>query len=219
VVARYDGVAEWYDREFAATDLGARARQILARLLGSGPGRLLDIGCGGGLDMVACAEAGWAPVGVDISEDQLRLARTRGCEVVRADASRLPFRDGSFDAVISAFTHTDVDDFPALLREAARVLRPDGTLVYLGVHPCFVGPHAFVHDRTVPDLHPGYRDTERRTSAPGIWSEGLRSKVGARHLPLGLFVQAFLDAGFRLERFEEPHGREYPHLVALRARR
>jgi len=43
--------------------------------------------------------------------------------------------------------------------------------------------------------------------------------VGAVHLPLGLFLQAFLDSGFALERFEEPEGRDYPHVVALRARR
>jgi hypothetical protein len=105
------------------------------------------------------------------------------------------------------------------VRELARVLRPGAPLVYLGVHPCFVGPHAFVHGLDVPELHPGYRDTSYRQEAPGIWDEGLRAKVGATHLPLGLFLQAFLDAGLRLERVEEPEGREYPHVVALRARR
>ena len=219
MVARYDGIAEWYDREFAHSELGEATRRIALRLLGPGPGRVLDIGCGGGLMMLALAEAGWSPAGVDVSEEQVRLAGERGCRAARADAADLPFQDGSFDAVASLFTHTDVDDFGALLREAARVLVPDGRLVYLGVHPCFVGPHAFVHDRTVPELHPGYRDTERRHEAPGIWTEGLRAKVGARHLPLGLFIQSFLDAGFRLERFEEPEGREFPHIVALVCRK
>src|SRR5437868_9111692 len=217
MVARYDGVAEWYDRELGSSELGQAAARIVTRLLGPGPGRLLDVGCGGGTNMLACAEAGWWPVGVDVSEDQLRLARERGCDVLSADAAGLPFEDGRFDAAISVFTHTDVDDFAALVAEIARVLRPGGTLVYLGVHPCFVGPHAFVHDRDVPDLHPGYRDTGRQWDAPGIWREGLRAKVGATHLPLGLFVQTFLDAGLRLERFEEPQGRDYPHIVALRA--
>jgi SAM-dependent methyltransferase len=219
VAAPYDDVAEWYDREFAETELGESARRIVLRLLGPGPGRVLDVGCGGGLTLLALAQAGWSPAGVDVSEEQLRLARERGCEVQRADAAELPFEDGSFDAVVSTFTHTDVDDFDALLQEAARVLGPGGPLVYLGVHPCFVGPHAFVHDRAVPELHPGYRDTQRRTEAPGIWTEGLRAKVGARHLPLGLFLHSFLDAGFLLERFEEPEGREYAHIVALRWRR
>ena len=215
---RYDDFADWYDAEFATTDLGRSACTIVLRLLGEGPGRLLDVGCGGGAHAVAFAEHGWSVTGVDVSPAQLELARRRGVEVIEADAAALPFDDESFGAAVSMFTHTDVEDFAAVVGEIARVLRPESRFVYLGVHPCFVGPHAFVHDRDVPELHPGYRDTSHRTEAPGIWGEGLRSKVGARHLPLGLFLQTFLDAGLVLERLEEPEGREYPHIVALRMR-
>jgi SAM-dependent methyltransferase len=219
-VARYDGIAEWYDRELADSELGRSARAVVLRLLGDGPGRLLDVGCGGGSHAAAVAERGWDVTGVDVSEDQLRLARGRGVEVVRTDAAELPFGDASFDAAISIFTHTDVDDFAAILREAARVLRAGAPLVYLGVHPCFVGPHSrFVATEGVPALHPGYRDAGRYDEAPGITPGGLRVKVGAVHLPLGPFVQAFLDAGFALERFEEPGTRPYPGIVALRCRR
>jgi hypothetical protein len=44
-------------------------------------------------------------------------------------------------------------------------------------------------------------------------------QVGASHLPLGLFLQAFLDAGLRLERVEEPSEREYSFGLAFRWRR
>jgi len=218
-IARYDGIAEWYDAEFATSELGASAQRIVLRLVGAGAGRLLDVGCGGGALAAELAGHNWTVTGVDVSAAQLELARARGIDVVEADAAQLPFEDASFDAAVSMFTHTDVDDFAAVLREVARVLRPGGAFVYLGVHPCFVGPHAFVHDREVPELHPGYRDTSYRTEAPGIWDEGLRAKVGASHLPLGLFLQAVIDAPLKLERFEEPEGRDYPHVVALRASR
>jgi SAM-dependent methyltransferase len=217
--ARYDSIAEWYDAEFATTPLGLSARAIVLRLLGPGPGRLIDVGCGGGAHAAEFAEHGWSVIGVDISKAQLELARKREVEVVEADAGALPFEDGGFDAAVSMFTHTDVDDFAALTREVARILREGGQFVYLGIHPCFVGPHAFVHDRDVPELHPGYRDTSYRTEAPGIWGEGIRGKVGATHLPLALFLHAFLDAGLQLERVEEPEGRDYPYILALRARR
>ncbi|HEX6699630.1 MAG TPA: methyltransferase domain-containing protein [Gaiellaceae bacterium] len=215
--ARYDGLAEWYDAEFADGDSGRSARAIVLRLLGPGPGKLLDLGCGTGAHTAAFVEAGWDATGVDVSEDQLRLALARGLHVVRADAAALPFNDATFDAAVSIFTHTDMDDFAGAVRETARVLRPGGRFVYLGIHPCFVGPHAFVHDREVPELYPGYRDTSFRREAPGIWSDGVRARVGAWHLPLGLFLHCFLDASLRLERFEEPHGRDYPYIVALRA--
>jgi SAM-dependent methyltransferase len=218
--ARYDEVADWYDETMAISELGLSGRGTVLRLLGPGPGRLLDVGCGGGSHMLAFAEAGWTPVGVDVSEEQLRLARARGCEVTQAPAERLSVGDASFDAVVSMWTHTDVDDFPAALREIARVLRPGGTLVYLGVHPCFVGPHSeFLRGEGVPRLHPGYRLAGRYETGPGISPEGLRAKVGAAHLPLGLFLQAFLDAGLRLERVEEPGERDYPVPLAIRARR
>ena len=215
--ARYDGLADWYDAKFAEGDSGRAARVIALRLLGPRPGRLLDVGCGTGAHTAAFTEAGWSAVGVDVSEDQLRLARARGVDVVRADAAELPFGDASFDAAVSIFTHTDFDDFAGAVRETARVLRRGGRFVYLGIHPCFVGPHAFVHGLDVPELHPGYRDTSFRRDAPGIWSDGVRARTGAWHLPLGLFLHCFLDAGLRLEHFEEPRGRDYPYIVALRA--
>jgi len=218
--ARYDEVAEWYDRELADTELGRSARAVVVRLLGSGPGRLLDIGCGGGSHAVEFESHGWAVTGVDISERQLALARSRGVTVVQADAASLPFADASFDAAVSMWTHTDVDDFGAVLREAARVLEQGGSFVYLGVHPCFVGPHSeFREGRGIPTLHPGYRDTAWRSEAPGISPTGLRAKVGARHEPLGRFLQAFFDAGFTFEQFEEPGPREYPFFVAARAQK
>ena len=78
----------------------------------------------------------------------------------------------------------------------------------------------FVEGKGVPELHPGwYRRTGRYEDAPGITPDGLRVRVGAVHLPLAEFLQAFLEPGFVIERFEEPGSRDYPHVVALRCRR
>jgi SAM-dependent methyltransferase len=215
-VARYDGLADWYDA-FATSEAGVGARRVAVRLLGPGNGRLLDVGCGGGAHAVAAAELGWQVTGVDVSDDQLRLARARGVDVVLAGAEDLPFADGTFDAALSMWTHTDIDRFGEAVAEVARVLRDGSPFVYLGIHPCFVGPHSrFVAGEGVPVLHPGYRRTGRYTEAPGISPEGIRARVGATHLPLAPFLEAFLDAGFRLDGIEEPSNREYPYLLATR---
>jgi ubiquinone/menaquinone biosynthesis C-methylase UbiE len=220
--ARYDGIADWYDEEFQPAPLESETWEVLARLLGDGSGSLLDVGCGTGSYTAALAERGWNATGVDISDDMLRLARERGVHTVHADATALPFENATFDAAISVFTNTDVDDLAAVAREIVRILRPGAPLVYVAVHPCFVGPHSIYDpERGVPELRSGwYRRVGRYTEAPGIWREsGVRIRVGATHLPLGIFLQTFLDTGLRLERVEEPEEREYPFGIALRWRR
>jgi SAM-dependent methyltransferase len=220
--ARYDGIEDWYEQVFTTGPLAGEPREPALRLLGPAAGSLLDVACGGGGHTAAFAEAGWDVTGVDESADQLRYAAARGVRVVQADAGSLPFADSSFDAVVSIWLHTDADDFAAVVREVARVLRRGGPFVYVGAHPCFIGPHSrFVVGAAAPVLHPGYHATGRYSEGPAIWNpEGLRTKVGALHLPLADFMHAFLDAGLGLEHFEEPAGgREYPYMVALRWRR
>jgi SAM-dependent methyltransferase len=218
--AFYDGFADWYDREFAPDPLTGEQHEAVVRLLGDGSGTLVDVGCGTGAHTAALAARGWDVTGVDVSEDMLRLARERGLHVVQADAVALPFEDASFDAAVSMWTHTDVADFSAVAREIGRVLRVGGPFVYVGAHPCFVGPHSvFAGAKGVPALQSGYRQTDRYTEGPGVVPDGLRAKVGATHLPLGLFLRAFLDAGFRLEHFEELPDAEYPYMVGTRWRR
>jgi SAM-dependent methyltransferase len=218
--AAYDGYADWYDLEFDPDPLAGAQHATVVRLLGDERGRLLDVGCGTGARTAGLAELGWDLTGVDVSKDMLRRARDRGLDVVEADAAALPFDDATFDAVVSMWTHTDVPQFGAVVQEVARVLRPGGAFVYAGGHPCFVGPHSlFRGAEGVPALYHGYRSTERYTDGPGVIAEGLRARVGATHLPLGLFMQAFLSAGLRLEHFEELPDSEYPYMVALRWRR
>jgi SAM-dependent methyltransferase len=217
--AEYDGLADWYERELATGPLSVLPRRTMLRLLGSGPGSLLDVGCGTGANTAAFAEQNWTVKGIDISEDMLRLARQRGLDVDQGDAAELPYENESFDAVVSMWLHADFERFREAVVEMARVLRPGGPLVYLSVHPCFVGPHSrFMAGENVPELFPGYRHSGRYTEAPGISPSGLRARVGAAHLTLAQLVHAFLDAGLVLESLDEPTNREYPHLIAFRWR-
>src|SRR5262249_61551947 len=100
--ARYDGLADWYEGFRPA--LSAEELDVLARLLGPGDGRCLDVGCGTGLAAAAVEELGWSVVGVDISADVLAGARARGIDVVQAAAEALPFEEASFQAAVALFT-------------------------------------------------------------------------------------------------------------------
>src|SRR3954469_18874867 len=136
--ARYDGMADWYESyNRAGADTN---RADLRRLLGPGDGWCLDLGCGTGQYVAAIRATGRTVVGLDRSADQLRLAHRRNPAVTRADAAALPFADATFPTVVAMWITTDVDDVTAVLREAARVLRPGGVLVSFGAHPCFNNP-------------------------------------------------------------------------------
>lgn len=112
-----------------------RAMDALLRepLEGAGPLRVLDVGCGTGvlLDHVRRRSLIGPPVGLDLSPEALRWARSRGAgSLARGDAAALPFRTGSFDLVLHVDTiqHLSPNGAGRAIAEAARVLRPVGVL-------------------------------------------------------------------------------------------
>jgi SAM-dependent methyltransferase len=217
-MARYDGVANWYDGYISRDAAGftRTVRAAVARLLGCGSGRCLDAGCGTGIHISTVQALGWSVVGVDVSGDQLRVARGRTgprSQLVHADAATLPFVDDAFDAAYATLIHTDVEDIAGVFAEVRRVIRPGGRFVYVGTHPCFVGPFAERKPDGIHVLHPGYCDAGWRLEGPGL-GPGIRSRVGVRHVPLGDLLMAVLDAGLTLSAIEEI-GNPLPALLAL----
>jgi len=204
--ASYDGLADWYD-EFVhhrVVEFTAEVAQLLERLLGQGNGRLLDLGCGSGAFVPAVSRLGWSVVGIDASEDQLRVARQRVGEMAE-------------DTVL---TSTDIEPWEGLVTEASRVLRTGGAFVHIGVHPCFVGPHSVLREEDgALVLGPGYRIRERQFGLSAFQKGGVRARVGAAHVPLDDLVNAVISAGLALEHVEEAGTRDLPPLFGLRARR
>jgi SAM-dependent methyltransferase len=216
--AAYDEIADWYENEFLATtdvDDPLGIRRSLATLLGPGRGACLEVGCGTGAYAGQVRDLGWAPVGVDVSAGMLAYARGR-LPTVRADAARLPIRDRSLEAAVAVMVHTDMPDYPAVVREVARVLRPGGVFVHIGVHPAFCGGFADRSDPRAVIIRPGYLD--------GHWTrvswttKGVRGKVGASHFPLPALLTMFLDAGLAFTGFTEG-GDPVPTTLSIRMTR
>ena len=129
----FDRIAADYDVTRGGDERADLAARDLAPHLP--PGRALEIGVGTGI--VGAAVLRHAPqlkglAGVDLSAAMLARARERlPGRLVRADAQRLPFAAGTFDAMVGVHILHLVADLGATLREAARVLRPGGRVVAL----------------------------------------------------------------------------------------
>ena len=219
--ASYDAIADWYENEFLndRSDDGLPMSDpigvdgSLREMLGQGVGVTLEIGCGTGTHAARIRGLGWSPLGIDVSTGMLRHAHAR-LPIAQAEGECLPFGDASFASVVAVMIHTDVPDYPAILREAWRVLVPGGRFVHIGVHPCFCG--GFV-DRTDPEaiiVRPGYLDGHWTKAS---WTDrGLRDKVGATHMPLASLLHSLVGAGFALDGFNEG-GKPIPTVLAVRA--
>ena len=127
----------WRERA-AIDDVYPTAGQVAERILEEGPvqgTRVLEVGAGSGRDSITLAERGATVVLLDYSMASLEVARDVARRsgvrplLVRADALRMPFREGTFDTVFHQGLLEHFRDPMPLLRENVRALRREGVLV------------------------------------------------------------------------------------------
>ena len=93
--------------------------------------QILDAGCGTGAILARLSNP-YKNHGIDLSTEAIKFCHTRGLKnVTEANIAKIPFADGTFDAVIcsSVLYHRWVNDVPATLKELHRVLKPRGILL------------------------------------------------------------------------------------------
>jgi SAM-dependent methyltransferase len=132
----FDRAAGYYDatRGFPP-GVDGRVAELFAEAGGLGPAsRVLEIGVGTGRIAIPLAARVAAYAGADLSAPMLgKLVAKRGAlpvHLVRADATRLPFAPGSFDALIAVHVFHLIPGWREVLAGAARLLRPDGLLLH-----------------------------------------------------------------------------------------
>jgi SAM-dependent methyltransferase len=110
--------------------------RYIGPLLARPSGDVLDLACGSGHQTLAWSERGFRVTGLDFDRDLLiagraRLARAGAAAATwtQADATALPYRDGSFDVVFNNSLLEHVPAWGLVLAETARVLRPGGVFV------------------------------------------------------------------------------------------
>lgn len=129
----YERWAPAYPPEAHNPIMQAEQRCLLSLLPGFHGRRVLDLACGTGRYSRLVAERGACEVvAADFSPGM--LARVDGVARVRAGLGPLPFRDGTFDCVVSGLALGHAPDLELCVAEIARVLVAGGTFVYSDFH-------------------------------------------------------------------------------------
>jgi SAM-dependent methyltransferase len=142
-VAGFDALAATYDDTFTDSTIGRVMRNAVWRRLAVAfePGsRVLEIGCGTGVDAAWLADRGVAVVATDVSAAMVEVARGRGVDAhqVAAEGINGFIGDevGGFDGALSNFGGLNcIGDLDAVACGIAKALRPGGTAVL-----CVMGP-------------------------------------------------------------------------------
>ena len=138
----FDAIAHRYDLLNRLLSFGrdvAWRKQLTGQLADPSCRRVLDVATGTGDVLAALAPIVSLGIGCDMAGGMLAFGQAKikrrrlgdTLALVRADALRLAFRDGSFDAVTIAFGIRNIPEVVGALREMHRVLRPNGRLLVL----------------------------------------------------------------------------------------
>lgn len=180
----FDRAASFYDatRALPAGAMRELTSQLTAELAARSP--CMEIGVGTGRFALALRDRGIAIAGADISGAMLRrlVANTGGCPplpLLQADATRLPVAAGTFGSVLAVHVLHLIPDWRIAVDEAARVLRPGGTLLASFPTDNRAAPGAGLSGLSEPGLgEPG--PTGRAAEAGAPWSAAL-GEAARRH--------------------------------------
>lgn len=98
---------------------------------------ILDLGCGTGFSMNVLKSEGLKCLGIDISFEMLLHAKNKGFDVFLADMKSLPFKDESFDGLISisAIQWESPEDYNLVLDEIKRVIKDSAVIQFYPKNP------------------------------------------------------------------------------------
>ena len=185
-------------------------RPMMEVVTASGAKTALDVGCGEGRFCRMMAAAGLSPIGIDPTPQLIATAKARdpGGHYLDASAEDLPFEAEQFDLVVSYLTLIDIPDFRTGISEMARVLAPGGTLLVANLNPFVTAmPKGWPEDQSawVKDgPHAPYYAVTDYMEERAAWTAWSGIRILNHHRPLSAYMAAFLGAGLRLTRYDEP---------------
>ncbi|MFZ9124250.1 MAG: class I SAM-dependent methyltransferase [Ilumatobacteraceae bacterium] len=175
--------------------------------------KILDVGCGDGQIGRALARAhGCHVVGIDPTWNQIRVAKERSdreqgasMSVARAGADRLPFGNGSFDAVVACLVFEHIREVDSAIGEVARVLRPGGRFSFFLNHPLLQTPGSgWIDDQVLDPPEQYWRIGPYLIEEESIEEVEKDVFIPFIHRPLSRYVGALVHSGFVITGLDEP---------------
>ena len=136
-------MASWWERHGVPRLIKCACSQgqimkVRSKIVPHAEGDVLELGCGGGINMEFYAPARIRSfTGLDPSPELLTMSRAAAAahgmaaDIVGGFGEAMPFESGRFDTVVTTFTLCSVTDQAAVLAEIRRVLKPGGTALFL----------------------------------------------------------------------------------------
>ena len=150
-----DEVKAWYNQHYSAKGLQsmrpAAAYPSFLDLLRVRPGtRLLDVSCGSGFLLAAALERGVNAIGVDLSDQAIRIAHrvAPAARLAVGAGEQLAFRDGTFDYVSCLGSLEHFLDMGQGVQEMMRVAKPTARLCIMVPNENFIGWKLLGHQGT-----------------------------------------------------------------------
>lgn len=215
----WDSQANWYNRLVGDDGSSYHKEVILPKTLKLlqpvKNKRILDLGCGQGVFSRWLAKTGAKPVGVDLSNQLIQLAKSYekhnqlAIDYYVADACNLPpkLKQGQFDSAVSVLSLGNMESFQQFFIEAKAATKAKSNLVIVVMHPCFRIPRQS-HWQFDEDKKLQYRRVDRYLSSlsiPIITHPG-KDKADYTtmfHRPISAVIQAASNAGWLLKSFDE----------------
>lgn len=199
--ARASSTIDFYERNaarYAETTRSLNLSDEIALFINELPrgARVLDVGCGGGRDLLAFGRAGVCATGLELSAELATLARVHsGCEVVVGDLRKPPFPPQTFDGLWAAASllHLERDEILPALSELRRLLPAAG--IFFASMKMGIGAEHAADGRLFTYFMP--EDWSRLLQATGFADSRIRTQVveSADGSPASAWIQSLSRAG------------------------